>query len=69
MTHHLLPSAAPLLRVSALALGLAAAPAFAGTTVVDNPGGGRNRIEVTGTSASRVTVRCATVLSSFSTYT
>ncbi len=59
MTHYLLPSAAPLLRVSALALGLVAVPVLAGTTTVDNPGNGRNRIEVTGNSASRVTVRCA----------
>ncbi|AMM24590.1 hypothetical protein AX767_09695 [Variovorax sp. PAMC 28711] len=34
-------------------------PALAGTTVIQNPGGGTNHIEVTGNSAKNVEVTCA----------
>jgi hypothetical protein len=36
-----------------------AATAMADTTVIQNPGSGTNRIEVTGNSASNVQVQCA----------
>ncbi|MEO5737472.1 MAG: hypothetical protein ABIQ82_08440 [Variovorax sp.] len=39
---------------------VAAAPAaVAGTTVIENPGSGTNRIEVTGNKAQNVQVQCA----------
>ncbi|RYZ05055.1 MAG: hypothetical protein EOO24_12645 [Comamonadaceae bacterium] len=41
------------------ALAAAALPAAAATDVLTRPGGGQNRIEVTGNSASNVQVRCA----------
>ncbi|WP_371436639.1 hypothetical protein [Polaromonas sp.] len=34
-------------------------PAFAGTTVIRNAGGGNNHIEVTGNSAKNVEAKCA----------
>lgn len=50
----------PILRLFCSA-GLAAAvpAAMAGTTVIQNPGSGTNRIEVTGNKAQNVQVNCA----------
>lgn len=56
----------PIRKLSWLRLALCGAavvaalpPAAAGTTVIQNPGGGTNRIEVTGNSAQNVQARCA----------